>query len=193
MTLIIASNVPAGLVVEPRKLPRGGTLIRFDQSVAHFWMHVDVRGPDECWPWTGATNEGGYGRWSSPYWPGDTYAHRIAYRMAKGPIPRGHEVDHDCHNLAGCQLGDDCPHRPCQNYGHLLAVTLPVNRRSHSGPPRKTHCPKQHAFDEANTYINARGYQVCRTCVREANRASHAKYRDQRNAGRAARRRRTAA
>lgn len=36
----------------------------------------------------------------------------------------------------------------------------------------KTHCKHGHPFDEVNTYINpASGQRVCRTCVREINRA----------------------
>lgn len=193
MTLIVVSRVPEGLAPEPIKLPRGGTRYRFDQSVEHFWMHVDVRGPDDCWPWTGSRSEEGYGRWASPYWPGDTYAHRISYRMAKGPIPKGHEIDHECHNLAGCFAGDDCPHRPCQNFDHLLAVTLPTNRRSHPARPRPEKCRHGHQLDEANTYVNPlTGKWACRECTRASMRRWHERNREAQNAKRAARRRKSA-
>jgi hypothetical protein len=36
----------------------------------------------------------------------------------------------------------------------------------------KTHCPRGHAYDEANTYIYPAGWRRCRTCSREAKRAS---------------------
>lgn len=29
---------------------------------------------------------------------------------------------------------------------------------------RITHCPRGHAYDEANTYINAKGKRICRAC-----------------------------
>lgn len=36
--------------------------IEIDESVkARFWVKVDVRGPDECWPWRERLNRKGYG------------------------------------------------------------------------------------------------------------------------------------
>ncbi len=32
-----------------------------ESTLARFWAKVDVRGPDECWPWRGATDPKGYG------------------------------------------------------------------------------------------------------------------------------------
>jgi hypothetical protein len=147
------------------------------RSIVRFWSHVDkTAGPDGCWLWTGALGRAGYPRWGSPYWPGDTYAHRIAYRMVVGPIPAGFEVDHLCFVPA------------CVNPAHLEAVTVQENRRRRRARPLTTECARGHAMDEANTYVNPAGKRSCRCCVRAANRASHLKYRDQRNAARNARR-----
>jgi hypothetical protein len=170
----------------------GGTARGRDQSVNRFWSHVAKGGPDDCWLWKGAKGTGGYGKWGSPYWPGQ-YAHRIAFLIAGGRIPKGWEVDHECHNRAGleCPLfhGGECPHRACVNPAHLAAVTMKVNRSSRPRKPLTTECAKGHAMDDGNTYVNpGTGKRTCRTCVREANRASHQKYRDKRNAERAARR-----
>jgi hypothetical protein len=158
----------------------GGNGYGRQQSINRFWSHVDKSaGLDGCWLWMGSRNEAGYGKWGSPYWPGQ-YAHRIAFLIAGGRIPKAWEVDHECHNRAGldCPLfaGGECPHRACVNPAHLAAVTVKVNRANRTRKPLATHCPKEHPFDEANTY------------VREANRVSHAKYRDERNGKRAARR-----
>lgn len=35
----------------------------------------------------------------------------------------------------------------------------------------KTHCPQDHEYTEANTYITTRGGRICRTCSSEAKRA----------------------
>lgn len=36
---------------------------------------------------------------------------------------------------------------------------------------RRTHCPRGHLFDRANTYIRKdNGRQICRTCARERQR-----------------------
>lgn len=159
----------------------GGNEWGRQQSINRFWSHVAKGGPDECWLWKGALGRAGYPRWASPYWPGDVYAHRIAYRMEVGPIPKGLEVDHLCFVPA------------CVNPAHLEAVTLQENRRRRRARPLTTECAQGHAMDEANTYVNPKtGKRTCRRCVRDANRVSHHKYRDKRNAERNARRRKVA-
>lgn len=49
----------------------------------------------------------------------------------------------------------------------------------------KTHCPQGHPYDAANTYICKDGRRMCRTCLRERNRARQ----EQRNAWRRKKRR----
>lgn len=50
-----------------------------------------VRGPG-CWLWTAARNAKGYGC------IGGTYAHRVSFRLFRGPIPKGRCVLHRCDN-----------------------------------------------------------------------------------------------
>jgi hypothetical protein len=88
---------------------------------ARWWSHVDRRGDDECWPWTGFIDENG----SARFWDGGsvTYAPRWGYERFVGPIPHKWVPDHTCHDPDVCRLGDDCPHRSCCNYNHLEPVT----------------------------------------------------------------------
>lgn len=76
-------------------------------SAAIYEKFVIRRGPDECWGWSGATHQYGYGHMN--IWKvGARYAHRVAYEMAHGPIPAGREVMHLCHQPA------------CTNPAHLM-------------------------------------------------------------------------
>ena len=81
-----------------------------------YWAKVDVRGEDECWPWTAGTN-GKYGKIydgtrTPAGHPRTTGAHRVGFRIAFGPIPEGMLVCHTCDEPL-CQnprhwfLGDD--------------------------------------------------------------------------------------
>ncbi len=60
-----------------------------------FWTKVERRSDDECWPWTGALRNG-YGQiaTNTPDRRGTSYAHRISYELAHGPIPAGLTIDH---------------------------------------------------------------------------------------------------
>lgn len=75
---------------------------------------VDVRGPDECWPWRGAKDGRGYGAIQGE---GETLvrAHRVAWERENGPIPEGKIIMHSC----------DCP--GCQNPAHLSPGTHKEN------------------------------------------------------------------
>lgn len=79
------------------------TDLDFLQWVApRFWNKVDKAGLNDCWLFTGAKSEKGYGR----FWYSATKylrAHRLAYVLAKGPIPEGMEIIHSCDNPLCCQ------------------------------------------------------------------------------------------
>lgn len=85
-----------------------------------FWNKVDrSAGPASCWSWTGARNQGGYGRghWVGPTYAHTTFAHRRAYELAIGPIPDGLDICHSCDNP------------PCCNPTHLWSGTARDNLR----------------------------------------------------------------
>lgn len=66
-----------------------------------------------CWNWDGYTDPKGYGQFrieGQSYW-----AHRVAYTIANGPIPRGLQVHHQCGNPS------------CVNPAHLELATPSEN------------------------------------------------------------------
>lgn len=95
-----------------------------------FWALVDVRGPDECWPWTGGLSKpGGYGAFHPD--EGRTIgAHRYSLGLALGrPVATGMEAMHSCDNP------------PCVNPAHLSEGTSSANHleafvRGRTNPPR---------------------------------------------------------
>lgn len=95
--------------------------------VERFWHYVDLRGDDECWPWTGSVYTVGYGEFS--FGGSSGYAHRFSYELHKGPIPVGLTIDHTCHNADYSCPGGKCAHRLCINPAHLEAVTTGENVR----------------------------------------------------------------
>lgn len=116
-----------------------------------------------CWIWHGSTDRAGYGHIRVD---GRTlYVHRVAYEWMVGPIPTGMQIDHLCRNRSCCNPQHLEPVTPAEN----ASRTLPGERGQHRGAIEraKTHCPRGHAYDEANTYRNAKGYRWCRACRRE--------------------------
>lgn len=108
----------------------------------------------ECWVWTGAISDNGYGRINRDY------IHRLSYQQFVGPIPTGLVIDHLCRN------------RACWNPAHLEAVVERVNILRGVGRSAihvvKTHCENGHAFTEDNTYLRPdTGTRQCLTCRRE--------------------------
>jgi hypothetical protein len=143
----------------------------FTSLADRLWAKVERRGPDECWPWLGATNAGPntrggpYGKIGSGGKHGQVRSvHRAVHELEIGPIPEGFHVDHLC----GFTL--------CCNPAHLQAVTAWENNRRSSSPTSanivKTHCPQGHEYTVENTGYRKRDlYRYCRMCARLAQRA----------------------
>jgi hypothetical protein len=106
--------------------------IRISDPVEAFWARVDIRGPEECWPWTAGLTEKGYGLW----WRPRTTAHRMAYQLHHGiTLPPGHQVEVDHVWARGCTRRDCC------NPAHLEAVTSGENHdRGTGGQVTRERC-----------------------------------------------------
>lgn len=61
---------------------------------------IDRRGANDCWPWIGSVNQGGYGRIKVT--GRVEAAHRVAFRLAHGAIADGLLVCHRCDNPRCC-------------------------------------------------------------------------------------------
>lgn len=59
-----------------------------------FWPKVDKSG--ECWLWTGARDERGYGRIGTGGKHGTALAHRVAWELTAGALSSGAVVCHRC-------------------------------------------------------------------------------------------------
>lgn len=117
----------------------------------------------DCWEFQGNRLKSGYGRtsWNGRLW----LTHRLVYTFLVGEIPGHLEIDHLCKN------------KPCCNPSHLEPVTRSENIRRGTQwhhvverETRKTHCPRGHEYDAANTYRTAEGHRQCQECKRIANR-----------------------
>ena len=131
---------------------------------SRFWGKVNKT--EQCWLWTGGKQSKGYGQFSVA--GRSTSVHRIAYRLAYGPIPPGLTIDHLC--LV----------KVCVRPDHLEAVTAKVNnQRAHDNGQAlpsplsqrnsaKLFCVNGHPYSPDNTYVTPRGHRDCRTCKRAA-------------------------
>lgn len=145
-----------------------------EQVVAYIAASIEVDS-NGCHVWTKSLHDG-YGRlvWRpSPDEPRLNGAHRVAARLAFGPLPAGKVIDHLCRN------------RACVNSDHMEVVTQMEN--VYRSPiaiatinAAKTHCAQGHEFSPENTrivtwpHLNKRA-RVCKTCARAASARSRAK------------------
>ena len=136
-----------------------------------FMAKVDQNGPvamnrpdlGPCWIWTASKDRDGYGRFTPGSRAGGDrqsvqYAHRWSYIRRVGPVPAGLVLDHFA-----------CDTPSCVNPTHVRPVTDAENVLRGVGASarnsRKTHCPRGHPYDEANTYVvPSTGDRQCRTC-----------------------------
>jgi hypothetical protein len=150
----------------PMPLPtRADTAKRFHAKVDR------SGGPDTCWPWTASGRPTGYGTFWLGYERRYVSAHVAAYIFAVGPVPEGHDVDHQCHDPQQCRLVNDCPHRRCCNPAHLKAMTRAENNARSGGMSAvnaaKERCPAGHLYSLENTYRAPSSPEArhCRKCM----------------------------
>lgn len=99
-----------------------------EDFLVRFHRRVAVSSETECMPWTGGMcigskpGQGGYGKLSVPKLMQSALglnkcdcAHRVAFALANGPIPKDLTVDHICFN------------RACCNPSHLQLLTRAQN------------------------------------------------------------------
>lgn len=110
-------------------------------------FHEKIVDLGECWTFRAALNSSGY----CSVWDGrrPEGAHRLAYEVFVGPIPKGYDIDHTCER------------RWCVNPAHLRPQTTQENRGR-----QVTHCKRGHEFTPENTYLytQSRGHGIFRQC-----------------------------
>jgi hypothetical protein len=130
------------------ELQRRRLRTRWGDPIKRFWSMVDVRGPDDCWPWKGVLGKEGYGRCRRD---GKTsLSHRLAYKLHYGSIDESLQVYHKCDN------------RPCCNPKHLFQGTALDNRKDCVGKGRHQHGATHHAAK-----LNEDWVRFIRVCAAE--------------------------
>ena len=104
-----------------------------------------------CRIWTGNTLPRGYPIMGKGGHGGGTmYAHRAAFKLAYGAIPKGKQLHHTCGNVR------------CINPAHLVAMT----HKQHKAIHLSATCPRGHEFTAENTYYRPdTGVRRCKQCT----------------------------
>ena len=94
----------------------GKTKLAWSDYIKKFWERIDIGNPDDCWNWKMALGKNGYAEFHvALHKPQRVLAHRFAFEISVGDIPKGSHIDHICGN------------RACVNPYHLRLVTNQQN------------------------------------------------------------------
>jgi hypothetical protein len=132
-----------------------------------FWAKVNkasgifmIADRTECWVWTGAKDENGYGLFGLAGGKVQR-AHIRSFTETYGPAKLGYERDHLCRVTA------------CVRPDHMEEVTTKVNVLRSQGlcaeNARKSTCPNGHPYDR----INKKGRRCCSICIKKAGLATY--------------------
>lgn len=130
----------------------------------NIWEHPKVNRTSTCWEWMGARCPKGYGWIRHPF---SRRAHRVSYLQKYGVFPKEKHVLHKCDNPS------------CIRPSHLFLGDDTINQRDSVAKGRhwlvkKKACPQGHPYSGKNLYLTAKGWRMCRECMRIRQRRYHA-------------------
>lgn len=132
-----------------------------------FWSKVRKGEPEECWLWTHATTDKGYGCFRltkvGPTRGRLVKAHRFSWEIANGPIADGLDVLHRCDNP------------PCVNPTHLFLGTNRDNVRDMYRKGRNAPLPRFYGEDHHSARFTAEQVLVVRAEYRRGDKRFGAK------------------
>lgn len=105
-------------------------------EVERFWERVEKSDSEACWLWTGTVHHGGYGQVHMS--GGMRQAHRVAYELTYGPIPRGEGH----HGVCVCHR---CDTPLCCNPSHMFLGTMADNVRDRDRKGRQASGERNHS------------------------------------------------
>lgn len=158
----IARREPLDPEIAALLLEVPGTSASFAERV---FTYVDASG--DCWEWTGAKDEHGYGGIGrGGRGAGNMPAHRAVWELLVGSIAADLEYDHLCRNHG------------CVNPSHGEPVPSAVNKARGFSPAvlysKRETCNFGHPLDGITTPSKTgKPIRYCKTCAREKRRAAY--------------------
>lgn len=142
--------------------PPAGTRYKLTEAfVERLFGHLDV---GECWVWTKALTDDGYGRVICP----DRKVrrvHRVVWELLVGPLTAEEVLDHQCRT------------RACANPDHFDVTDNPTNT-ARGKRARMTHCARNHPLSGGNLRLDRDGRRHCVQCKRDGAAARRARKRE---------------
>ncbi len=115
---------------------------------------IESANDGECWEWQRHRNNHGYGKLTIN--GHGYYAHRLAYELSKGPIPKSLDVMHECDNPA------------CINPDHLVVGTRSKNMADcHARGRSRMPNPRMRGESNGASKLRASDVPIIRQMLRE--------------------------